>query len=591
MINVVALSTHVKIRSSRRKPCFWCAYLATIPSFAFNAAKKSSDISNPMSDNKIYEVLEIMRHPNICDAKVKSTFLFSLALFKDDIMVGIVSPSLYSRLVKGGLFRGDFVNVTKGPDGILYEVFDPQTPSGITFTSDKVFLPFLNDTVIMPRTELPLLEIIMLRHPKSLMQRYQSTIGDIISVDEYLSKRVCLPIVGRVVMKSRVRTYSFFKRNAYCFQVIMQGSKNLKVTLWGKCAAYHAAISTGDFIVVQEYRRGKGSRNENYIVYNSFHEDLYLNMPEIKVNSGTVYMTHMVPPVDVIISLRTPLNHVVEGKITYMSVLMRHRTRWEEYTDIYEHVYEYYLIKVDGSLVILYSNSTKTFYDLEVGMSVRLSNMRVYVRGDTQMYLSTIYTEVAICEGEDESNGTELVQGALGFIPDSGLDLSTLDEEHTESFQIGKREKNVVVVQLWKPEPITLADLDKNTSTLVINESRKYVLKARLVGYNFTSFSKDENAVMKCTPSIFTSVSYLKNNTPCDQRSAAICVEDDYAEKTLLLFKNYYLHSEVPLVERLNGCRTLEELSSMVGSWLNFIVDVFRASERSIIACLSQALQ
>lgn len=544
-----------------------------------------------MSEDRIYEVLEIMRHPNVCDAKISSTFVFSLALFRDGITVRTVSPSLYGRLVKGGLFKGDFVNVTTGPDGILYEIAAPQTPSGVVFTPDKVFLPFLNDTVIMPGTELPMLEITMLSHPKSLMQRYQSSIGDVISVDEYLSKRVCLPIVGRVVMKSRVRTYSFFKRNAYCFQVVMQGSKNLKVTLWGKCAAYHAAISTGDFIVVQEYRRGKGNRNENYIVYNSFHEDLYLNVPEIKVNSGNVYVTHLMPPVEAVASLRTPLNHVVEGKITYMSVLMRHRTRWEEYTDTYEHVYEYYLIKVDGSMVILYSNSTQAFYDLEVGMSVRLENMRVYTRGDTRMYLSTIYTEIAMCEDDGRCSETELVQGALGFIPDSGLDLCALEEEQTESFQVGKREKSIVVVQLWKPEPTTLAELDKHTSTLVINESRKYVLKARLAGYNFTSFTKGENAVVKCSPDTFTSVTYLKNNVPCEQRSAAICVEDDYAEKTLLLFKNYYLQSEEPLVERIGGCRTLEELSLMVGSWLNFIVDVFRASEHSIVVCLSQALQ
>lgn len=544
-----------------------------------------------MSEDKIYEVLEIMRHPNVCDAKIKSTFMFSLALFRDSITVKTVSPSLYGRLIKGGLFKGDFVNVTESSDGILYENADPQTPSGVIFTSDEVYLPFLNDTVIMPRIEIPFLEITMIRHPKSQMQRYQSSIGGIISVDEHLSKRVCLPIIGRVVMKSRIRTYSFFKRNAYCFQVIMQGSKNLKVTLWGKCAAYHAAISTGDFIVIEEYRRGKTSRNENYIVYNSFHEDLYLNAPEVKVNSGAVYMTHMMSPVEGVISLKTPLNYMVEGKITYMSVLMRHRTRWEEYTDIYEHVYEYYLIKVGSSMVILYSNSTKTFYDLEVGINVRLENMRIFVRGDTQMYLSTIYTEVFICKGMVESNETELVQGALGFIPDSGLNMCTLEEEHMESFQIGKREKSIVVVQLWKPEPITLAELDKNASTLVINESRKYVLKARLAGYNFASFTKDENAVMKCAPDAFTSVSYLKNNVPCEQRSAAICVEDDYAKKTLLLFKNYYIQSEVPLVERINGCSTLEELSSMIGSWLNFIVDVFRDSERSVVICLSQASQ
>ncbi|KAL0265910.1 UNVERIFIED_CONTAM: hypothetical protein PYX00_011627 [Menopon gallinae] len=470
----------------------------------------------------------------------------------------------------------------EGTDGIMYEPADPQTPSGVSFVSDRTYLPFLNDTVTMPKMELPFLETSVAKHSKARMQRYQSAIGDVISVDEHLSKRVNLPIVGRVVLKSRVRAYSFFKRNAYCFQIVMQGARNLKVTLWGKCAAYHAGIETGDFVVIQEYRRGKRNRSESYIVYNSFHEDLYLNASEISVNSGAVYRTQMTVPVGAGLSLKTPLNNVVEGKITYMSVITRHRSRWEEYTDIYEYVYEYYLLRVGDKAVILYSNSTETFYELEVGMQVRLENMRAYVRGSVHMYLSTIYTEILVCEDACPDSGLELVRGALGFIPDRGLDLSVLEEERVESFQIGKREIVVAVAQLWRPEPVTLADLDKNTSTLVINEARKYVLRARLAGYNFASFSKEECAVRSCAPETFTSVSYLKNGVLCEQRSAAICVEDDSTSKTLLLFKNY-LHSEGAFVERIDGCSTLEELSSLVGSWFNFIVDVFRASEHNAL--------
>lgn len=540
-----------------------------------------------MSEDIHYEVLEIMRQPNILESKVKSTFLFKLVLFNKKVLVKTVSPLLYDDLVKGGLFRGDFIKIKEENDYIEYETVESGTPCCVPFAPKEAYLPFLNDNVIMPDFEVPHLEIESLNHPSVSKKKYQSPIGEVIIVDYYISKKTNQPITGRVLYKSRVKTYSFFKKKPYFFQVVLQGSRNLKVKFWGKCASYHSGIDVGDCIVISEYRRKKNERNESYLVYNSFHEDLYFNFPEINVNSGTVYKVELSTGVE-LHPLDKPINKIVEGKITYMSVLMRHRSKWTLYTSAYGSVYEYFLVKVGDEMVILYSNSTRTFYDLEVGMEIRLENLRMYVRGEVYMYLSTIYTHITILNKSTEDRDANLIQGALGFIPERGLDLEALVEEKTEVFQVEKQEREVVVVPLWKPEVILLKELDEAAETLVLNETRKYVFRAKLLGYSFASFSKNDNAVKNWTSAECFSISYTKNGEACEQRCAVINVGNEDTKKALLLFKNYFFADEV-LVERVGASESLDDLSLQIGTWFNFVVDVFRASKDNVLLCLSQA--
>lgn len=537
-----------------------------------------------MSEEIHYEVLEIIKKPNVDNNRIKSTFIFQLALFNKEISIKTVAPHLYGRIIAGGLFKGDFIRITSEDKYIEYDVVEAGTPGNVVFQPKEPYLRFLCDTVIMPETTIPSLDVEMLNNASVSKHKYQSDIGEVITVDCYLSKKVILPIIGRVLYKTRINTYSFFKRNPYCFQIVIQGSRNLKVKFWGKTCKYHSDINKGDCIVIQEYRRKKTERNESYLVYNSFHEDLYLNLPEINVNSGKVYKVDLDAGLS-LVELSTPINRTLEGRITYMSVLLRHRSKWEPYTDVYESVYEYFLVRIDDNMVILYSNSTKDFYDLEVGMNVKIENLRMYMRGTLSMYLSTIYTDIFIL-GKDEG---EFVQGALGFIPDKGLRLNALEEEKTEVFQIGKRAREVTVIPLWKPEFISLEDLGKAVESLVINETRKYVLKAKLLGYSFANFSKKDNSVRNWTPSESFSVSYVKGSTVYEQRCAMVNVGDKYSEKTLFLFKNYFFTDDV-LTERAGMCKTLDELAQKVGTWFNFVVDVFRASEDNVIVCLSQAL-
>lgn len=539
----------------------------------------------PALSDTVYEVLDIVRLPNVGNADVKSTFIFKLVLFNGEVSLETISPQHYDRLVKGGLFRGDFVRITHAEDGVGYEVVDPQTPCDVEFVPDGLHRSFLNDIAIMPARDIPLLAVTLPAGPTT-SQRCQSSIGEIVTVDGYIAKKMHLPIIGRVLYRSRIASYRFSAKSAHCFQIVLQGTKNLKVKFWGDHASYHPCMVPGELVVIEEHRRTTSERWETYLVYNSFHEDLYLNCIEINVNRGAVYRADLIVPYKLAYP-NTPLKHALEGTVTYMSVLMRHRTKWEAYIETHGMVYEYCLLKVGGEMVILYSNSTPEFGDLEVGMVLRIENLRMYVRGDTHQYLSTIYTEISILTS-NSADDSDLIQGALGFVPDKGASMETFMAETTETFQVGKKEREVTIVPLWKPEFVLITDLDRIEDTLVFNETRKYAFKAKLLGYNFANFSEDSDAVRNWTPVEFYSISYLRNTSVCEQRCALIRVGIDDVEKTLFLFKNYFSSNDV-LVERAGMCKTMDELASKVNTWFNFVVDVFRASESVVLTCLSQA--
>lgn len=350
------------------------------------------------------------------------------------------------------------------------------------------FLPFLNDTPYFPEK-------------------------NILKVDKITDKM----LVCTVVMKSRLH----YKYNSgFYFQAIVETENSFcKIDFWGSAAKLHSSLELSSQIAIVKSKKIAKSYSSQ-LLYNTFYEEMYYNFNSYKVSEtksvllvGEDYFCNKNELVklekwikegtkdDCEIHLYengekennseeseyklqvkrtkrelklpvTCISNTLTGTITYISTLKKIRTSYKDYNikSINEQkkskVYEYFLLRVNDCCVILFNNSQEQFYKLKPGKQVLLENLRCYKRGNTEMYMSSLYTSIRFYGEEPGSH----IRNGIGFIPDNFLSF----EESQETKEELINNEVVTILPLYKPIE---AFLDINLETLVINETRKYFFR------------------------------------------------------------------------------------------------------------------
>lgn len=588
-----------------------------------------------------YEILGIYR-----EIVQRGVYDFKMILFDGkDIVVKKASDRMKDVMRRGRFYKEDWICIRDEDNGIVFELIDPRpytyaSMRGEEFnyevhstirrsdrvedgspgkrhrlssetrslevgdvpvfgdgdsTSGKVLLPFLNDTPPYGFLRLPRLAGRPVYSENGTPSgRYIVDTCEYITVDEWYS-RGCpsAPVIGRVGYKTRMASVSCNRKCPYYFFVLLTSPDCfLKVVVWGEDLPY-SSMSVGDVIGLEVYRRRNPVDRTRVVEYNRFSEAAYFTCREVSAKEMFEIQLEKTG------EMPESIFDSVSGEVEYLSVLHR---RHSVYLD------EYYLARVGGHRVLVFYNSSASFYKIEVGRILRITNLRTVERGGFEFYISTIYTQIEFLREEAcsshcsvEAAGTDdainfevvsggsgeigarhagLVFGAIGYVPD---DFPTVEEVFEKrKTKIGRRWYDVGPFMV--PEQRSVRDICADVEKMVLNESRKYFVEAVLVDVDFSNFVCDETPTLRDG----TAVEYVRDGATAQQVPGYIKISDG-AELVVCLFKNFWIggHEEMALY-RLGGCSSLEELKRMRGRRMGFIVNAFRVSEDTVLFYLSR---
>lgn len=588
-----------------------------------------------------YEVLEIYRELVPGGAYDLKMFLFN----GRRIVVKRVSDRMKLRVRRGMCYKHDWVRARDGDDGITFEIIEPRSYSylslyGKEFDSDayltvggpsppapaseapgeplvdhsglpgKILLPLLNDTLPYSDLETPA----AVDSPPGTLRLdpdgvYMVGQQQYSSVDRwYRHKCKMAPIVGRVAYKTRMGPVTHSRRHPYYFFILQTSEKHaVKVFVWGEDLPY-SSIRVGDVVGLPKYRKKPAIEGPSVVEHNRFTEAAYFCCREVSAREML-----RIEAKDVW-ALPKPIFHEACGRLEYLSVLTRRHAGQLE---------EYYLLRLGGYRVLLFYNSSKEFYRMEVGKHLRITNLRVCRRGASEFHVSTIYTQIEPQDtavprtrpnpvdfperrlgggeagrrgqmvdfeesssdgGPPEDKGPvqcSLVSGAVGYVPD---DFASVEEMYvSHKTQVSGRVYEAVA--FMPPQEIGLKEIHAEVEKLVLNESRKYLVEAILVDVDFSNFVFDEPPTLADG----TSVSYFSNGARLVQQPGymSICNE---VTVVVYLFSNFWMDGfDLEGLYRLAGCTSLSGLKAMRGRVMRFVIDAFRASEETVVLCLTKA--
>lgn len=599
-----------------------------------------------------YEILEIYR-----EISSKGIYDFKMFLFDGKkIAVKKVSDKMKTRVKKGMCFKHDWIKVQEDDDGIVFESTDPKGYSyaslyGREFDSnicltirgkentiglhdgkepmlesshdpsgfhpcealgefpEKVFLPFLNDTLPYSSLEIPIAK-------DDLSNDIKDNFNEASSVDSpraaakggwYNRNPHKSQIVGWVLYKTRMSSVTYTRKYPYYFFILLTYSLDfIKVFVWGEDLPY-SSMKVGDSICLTKCRKKPIIEGPPVVEHNRFTEARYFLCKEVSAKEMfkiKLDKCQEIPP---------SIFAEAFGKIEYLSVLNRRSVGYLE---------EYYLVRMGEYKVLLFYNSSREFYEIEVGKYVRITNLRTSKRGRSEFYVSTIYTQIEFKdmvdglskrklhddeednrrrsrmavnfeESEDEGDFLEkkreeplkcnLIFGAVGYVPD--------DFANIEEMYLSRREKisgeMCEIVPFMAPLEINLKNIHYEIEKLVLNESKKYIVDAILVDVDFSNFIFDES------PTLIdgTSVTYFSNWARTQQLPGYISICNEVTV-VVYLFNNFWMDEfDLESLYKLGGCSSLEELRNMRGKEMRFVIDAFRASEETVIFYLTKVFR
>lgn len=591
------------------------------------------------------EILEIYREITRNGGHEFKVFLFD----GKQVLMKQASSEMKGIMKKGRFYKQDWVHVENRKDGIVFRLIDPKDCSyvsvnGREFNSDAyltirkdlelknekakrcktnrdpdsevptcsgmedavvdgydmsgmVFLPFLNDTLPYSPLQIPVLNGNPVYSDGMFCGRYAVGSNEYMTVDEWYSRGTpSVPVIGRVGYKTRMASISHSRKYPYYFFILLTSLSNyLKVFVWGEDLPY-SSMKVGDVIGVSMYKKKNPVDNVSVVEHNRFTEAVYFKCKE--VSAKEIYEIRLEKKGE----MPESMFDKVSGEVEYMSVLNR------RYSGCLE---EYYLIRIGDFRILLFYNSCRDFYKIEVGRYLEVTNLRVMERGGFKFYISTIYTQIEvgrlrICSNDgrdfgvvinlgmssdeenevDESSTATLrldVFGAIGFIPD---DFSCLEEMFAR-----KREringKECEIERFMMPLDVTLEELSTRVEDIVLNESKKFLIEAVLVDVDFSNFIPDEVPVLNDG----TSVSYSIGGVQVQQQPGYVKIRDR-AELIIHLFNNFWTDEcDLEHLYRLGGCTSMEEFRNMKGMKMKFVIDAFRASEDIVLFYLTKVFR
>jgi hypothetical protein len=574
----------------------------------------------------VYEILEMYR-----EIQRNGSYDYKMFLFDGrNVVIKKVAPSMRSLVRRGGFYREDWIAIEKEEDGIEFRAAEPGECSyasvhGREFDSwqyltirtgtelkrteqqehgdasqgealgfdpaelhHRVFLPLLND--ILPYSTSPLPE--ESARPMGVHgERYKSDTEEYYTVDEWCrSNCPKKPIIGRVAYKTRMSSTTYDRRYPFYFFIILTSREHLlKVIVWGEDVSY-SSLNVGDVVGIPKFTKKRSLTGVTTIESNTFTEAAYFRCPEISAKkmvrirlkkSGT---------------MPEPIFEEVHGEIEYLSVINR------MYSNL---LYEYYLLRIGDAKILFFYDSSREFYRLETGLSVRITNLRASERGRSKFYISTIYSHVETLDpcGDEKSRiriflsglgdgasgpkrfkGSKeerrsRIFGAIGFVPDK---FDSVD---------GMYEKRPVVINgteyllgaFMAPSRIRLGDLGAEVEKLVLNETKKFLAWGTLKAVDFSNFLPQEPVGVGDG----TVVIYTRDGRQVQQVPAYIIVEDG-EEELVYLFNNHWTQEDgTEALYELLGCSTFEEVKGSIGRRMLFVINAFRASEDTVLNYLS----
>jgi hypothetical protein len=513
-----------------------------------------------------YSVLNIYR-----TKKVPCSFVVSLqGITKEYYMI---DPSFTDQISTGMLFIGDKITIREMTEsGISFDLVEDGAPSDKIETNINFFYaenrpeikPFLP-----PGTHfLPYLCDILPYNTQKI--DVQSAVPEKNRGDEFtgkykvegqLASNLKLPLSGmfiaKIIQKTRINTYptSF---NPFFFVIASSGDVLIKIVFWIESLKKYSSLKVGDVIMVKDYRRKKKWTAFDKIDVNTFTESIYFDVEEITAKELVIIQSDNK-------LVRKHLFDTVEGRVKYLSVLMRHN-----YNDT---LMEYVLVHVEDKKVVLFYNSDDEFYKIRIGNKIKIDEVRKMERAGIEFFISTIYTQLEVSEESIEESGIKRTRtegndlgifGAIGFLPDNFKNLSEImDYFHVEMISNDTQQSVEVPVNLFmKPAFISLSEL--SSQVLVLNESKKFILSSVIT----------KIVDLECI------IDYVENGENKKQGSFAIVLDDSVE---VFVYDNFFneKHKDFP------SLRFKEDEQALIGKSQYFVIEAFRVDNNNVLYYLT----
>lgn len=490
-----------------------------------------------------------------------------------------IDKSLTERVARGMVYIGDRIEVRElTADGIIFEVLNEdeagvlprssQEPRGTSedpgdliydsgsyeikpFINPNVrFLPYLCD--VLPYSETGIEEM------RAEPDKSDGTFSGRYKVGEMWAYNIKLPLsgmfIGKILHKTRINLYpnSF---NPFFFIIVSSGEVMLKVVFWIENLKQYSGLQVGDVVMVKEYRRRKKWAVFDKIEVNTFTESVYFDVEEVTAKDLVkIQFDRKSPPKCIF--------EQISGRIEYLSVLMRYN-----YNDS---LMEYVLMHVGDRNVVLFYNSDPKFYKIQVGMVIRIIELRKMERSGCELFVSTIYTQFEIDETSEETpkkpklDRPPEIFGAIGFLPDNFKTLSEVtDYFHRELVSKADQRSREVSVNLFM-RPVFLALDELKHQPLVLNESKKFMVNSIIT----------KIAEVECV------VDYLANGNNTKQTSFAVVLDD---QVVVFVYENFFARAQGDYLEQMLKNREEE----LVGRPHNLVIEAFRTDEMNVLYYLT----
>ncbi|ELA42655.1 uncharacterized protein VICG_00407 [Vittaforma corneae ATCC 50505] len=500
-----------------------------------------------------------------------------------------IDKSISERVSKGMIYIGDKIQIKEiTADGVIFDVLDDSTLSGNSgnileseeesetsfFYSDikHEIKPFINPNVHFLPYLCDILPYNLLAVEEMEAQAERNDDGIFTGkykVGELHASNIKLPLSGmfiaKIIQKTRISTYptSF---NPFFFAIVSSGDVMVKIVFWIESLKQYSSLKVGDIIMVKEYRKKKKWSAFDKIDINTFTESVYFDVEEITAKELVKIKFNKK-------SISRSIFETVEGKIEYLSVLMRYNCN--------DTLMEYVLMHVSGKKVVLFYNSDTEFYKINVGIHIVIAELRKMERAGFEFYVSTIYTQFEIKPKQilkkegisdsdvpkktklDENSASEIF-GAIGFLPDSFNSLTDItDYFHKELVRKEDDKSREISINLFmKPVFVALSDLIKQS--IVLNESKKFIV----------------NSVITRIVDLECVVDYVENGENKKQGSFAIVLDE---QLEVFVYENFFSdkHDDNPLL------KFKADESELVGKLHHLVIEAFRADENNILYYLT----
>ncbi|ELQ76194.1 hypothetical protein THOM_0843, partial [Trachipleistophora hominis] len=199
-------------------------------------------------------------------------------------------------------------------------------------------------------------------------------------------------------------------------------------------------------------------------------------------------------PFDVL-SLSFSFLHSIEGRINYISILLRKRKAEGTFFLVNDKIEEFYLLRIGEMIVYLFNTSEKVFYELDAYDQVTLGNMRMI---DTNVYVSTIFTNITK-KGGSVANDHNCIKDAPSTVKNNlkavklgkkvddvfisgAIGYHNLEVKIKEEIKVDGCVLNVEMVPFINIIDVELAAVRGLCNSLVINEMKRIRTRGYYLG-------------------------------------------------------------------------------------------------------------